>query len=53
MLEVVGIADRQAVGATAATAPTGRADNAARWGRCRLGGCGGLLMVVVMVVALA
>lgn len=47
VLEVVGVADRQAVGATAAAAPTGRADNAARWG-----GCGGLLMVVVVVVAL-
>lgn len=52
VLEVVGIADREAVGATAAAAPTRCADNAAGWGRRRLGGCGGLLMVVVMVVAL-
>lgn len=52
VLEVVGVADRQAVGATAAAAPTGRADNAAWWGGCGLRGCGGLLMVVVVVVAL-
>lgn len=50
MLEVVGIADSQATGATATTATTGRAHNAARWGRRRLWGCGGLLMVVVVVV---
>lgn len=52
MLEVVGIADSQATGATAATAPTGCAHNASRWGWRRLWGCGGLLMVVVVVVVL-
>jgi hypothetical protein len=52
VLEVVGVADSQATGATAAAAPTGSAHDAAGRRRRGLWGRRGLLMVVVVVVAL-